>query len=229
MEKPDVSFKSELVLDELGNGLMRVNLGVGGMEETKLLAIDDYLTLLGDATFSNVKNHIRIGCLPDGFYDGSIASDDPSSFEIVLIKEAQKKAMTYGGRHWYIPFPRLVFYLSVSKGKITDRYCYAIKKDTTNEDTPVYLYPFGNVSPDGSICMGNVITNKLENISMAEKFIADFFMSETSNDYYDKKNQTGLSQSELLYRLKDKEEFPEEWLTQVGTMKDVLKKIKCKK
>lgn len=226
MSERNFSLKSELVFDELGNGMMRVVFNDCGKEQTKLLTMDTYLSILGDATFSNIKNYVRIGSLPEGFLDGSISSEDPATFDVVLIKPAQKRPMIYGNRHWFIPFPKLVFYLSVSMGRVTTKLCFALRNETVDENTPIYLYPFGNVSFDGSICMGNVITKDLNQISMVEEFIADFFMSETNNDYYDNKNQTGLSQAELLYRLKELELFPNEWLQKAGCMRDILKKVK---
>lgn len=227
MIKMNFELKSELVFDELGNNMMRVTFSQDGFESIKLLTMDNYLAILGDATFSNAKHHVRIGCLPEGFYDGSISSIDPSTFDAVIIQPAQKRAMSYGGKHWYIPFPRLVFYLSVCNGHVTEKYCFALKNnEPVSKDTLVFTYPFGNVSENGSICMGNVITKNLDQISMTNEFIADFFMSETSNDYYEGKDKTGLSQAELLYRLKEKDEFPEEWLTQAGDMNCILKKIK---
>jgi len=223
----DISFKSEAVCDPLGGILMRVTIKEHGVEETKVVSMEDYLSSLGDNTYSNAKNRIRIGRLPEGFYDGCISSDDASTFDVVLVLDGTKRPVTYGGRHWFVPFPRLLFYISVICGAVHNKSCFALVDEEIATDSGLYLYPFGNVDANGGICMGNIKTARLENIMDANEFIANFFLSETNDDYYKNKTVSGLSQAELLARLKDKETYPSEWLVPYkGTVADILKKIK---
>jgi len=223
----DLSFISEPVFDPLGNVLMRVTLKEHGIEEAKVLSLEDYMSVLGNNIYSNVKNRIRIGRLPEGFFDGCISSDEAGTFDVVLVLDGMKRPVTYGGRHWYVPFPKLLFYVSVIDGAVHNKQCFALIDEDVTADSSLYLYPFGNVDASGGICMGNIKTARLENIMAANEFIANFFLSETNDDYYEGKTVSGLSQAELLSRLRDKETYPAEWLVPYkGTVADILSKIK---
>ena len=223
----DISFKSEAVYGPLGGVLMRVSIKDNGIETTKVVSMADYLSILGDNTYSNAKNRVRIGRLPEGFFDGCISSDNPSIFDVVLVLDGMKRPIAYGGRHWYVPFPKLLFYISVIDGAVHTKQCFSLVDEEVTADSRLYFYPFGNVDNTGGICMGNVRTERMENIQEANEFVSNFFFSETNDDYYSDKTVSGLSQAELLSRLRDKESYPNEWLVPFdGTVATILSKIK---
>lgn len=207
------SFKSELVRDRLGNALMNVSYtDVDGMTTEKTLSLDDYLMILGNSTFSNRNSCVRIGVLPFHYYDGSISTEDAATFNVILFYKEEKRAVSFGGKHWFVPFPAMVFHFKVLKGNLQWKNCYAVTSDDVNPDMSLMQYPFGNVSAAGAICMGNIQSGRIENICQIEDVVADFFMSETDNDYYASKNSTGLKQEQLLEKLSKLEHFPIEWL-----------------
>lgn len=207
------SFKSELVRDRLGNAIMNVcYTDADGMTVEKTLSMDDYLMILGNATFFNRVSCVRIGVLPSHYYDGSISTEEAGTFNVILFYKEEKRAVSFGGKHWFVPFPAMVFHFKVLKGNLQRKSCYAVISDDVNPDMSLMQYPFGNVSAVGEICMGNIKSGRIEKICQIEDVVADFFMSETNNDYYESKNATGLKQEQLLEKLCKLEHFPIEWL-----------------
>lgn len=90
----------------------------------------------------------------------------------------------------------------------------------------MFRYPFGNVSSNGSICMGNILTKKLS-FEKADEFMELFFSGVTNNDYYDKSNiLPGYSLSKMINMLEKKKEFPKRWLVETGQTYAALKKEK---
>lgn len=212
MEKP--YFKSEVVYDCMGNALMRVSYeGDDGIVTEKNVTMDTYLSIIKDATYSNLSSMVRIGRLPKGYVDGLISADSKNTFSVVVAVPAEKRALSFGHKHWYIPYPGLIFLFTVLHGELQKKSCFAYIDKQVTESTKLYQYPFGNVSEMGSICMGSMTIQNLTDMCDVESIIDDFFFSETNNDYYSKKNHTGMKQEELLKRLSKLDTFPEEWLT----------------
>lgn len=224
MKKP--CFKSEVVYDMLGNALMRVSYeDENGILVEKNVTMDTYLSIIQDATYSNAASMVRIGRLPNGYMDGFISADSRNTFSVIVQVPAEKRALSFGHKHWYIPFPGLVFLFSVLNGNVQKKCCFAHIEQNVTMDTLLYRYPFGNVSITGDICMGSIKTPTIANIYDVEGIIDDFFCSETNNDYYSTKNRTGMKQEELLKRLSQMEQFPEQWLeknSDKSTVKDLL-------
>lgn len=225
MGKP--CFKSEVVYDCMGNALMRVSYeDENGIVTEKNVTMDTYLSIIKDSTYSNSAPMVRIGRLPKGYVDGLISADSKDTFSVVVAVPADKRALSFGHKHWYVPFPGLIFLFTVSHGNLQKKSCFAYTDKQVSESTELYQYPFGNVSDTGNICMGSVTTQNLTDMCDVESIIDDFFFSETNNDYYSGKNHTGMKQEELLKRLKELDTFPEEWLTKNSkgslTVKDLL-------
>lgn len=212
---------SETVPDNLGNYLMRICLEEDdGTVVEKTVPMDIYLSILKDNTFSNSTELVSIPKLPEHYFDGKISSAE-DTFSVILFYPEEKRAMKFAEKHWYVPFPPLIFKFIVNKGVTTSKQCFAVAG--TSDDAPVYCYPFGNVSSEGgSICMGSINGRKIREISDMEEVVADFFMSETNNDYYSKNNATSYRQEELLGRLEKMDRFPVEWLKDTGkTLSDI--------
>lgn len=213
---------SETIPDKLGNYLMRVRLEEDdGTVTEKSVPMDVYLSILKDNTFSNSEELVHIPKLPKHYLDGKISSSE-DTFSVSLFYPEEKRAMKFGNKHWYVPFPPLVFKFAVNKGVIASKQCVAVIG--TGEDMPVYCYPFGNVSSEsGSICMGSISGRNIRRMEDVEDVVADFFMSETNNDYYSDNNATSYRQEELLGRLEKMEHFPVEWLKDTGkTLSNII-------
>lgn len=203
------SFKSEALVDRVGNTCMHVTFtDMNGMESSKLLSMEDYIRIINHGVYRTDSEYCRIGTLPAHYYDGSVSKED-GTFKVCLFYPADKRAISFGGKHWFVPFPALVFFYDVKKGVLTNRMCFAVQTDNINYDTPLMRYPFGNVSPSGNICYGNIALN-IPDIGQVEEAVDAFFMSVTNNDYYSE--IAGMRQEKLLGKLKNSDVYPSEWL-----------------
>ena len=220
----NIKIISETVFDKLGNCLMKVRYEEGGAVSEKVLPLDKYLALLGDATFMKSSDMFQIGRLPKGYFDAKVSSSDPSTFDAVLVFKAQKRAMKFANKHWVVPFPALAFKFKVQAGVVTDGYCFGMASDVPDEDSILYRYPFGNVSDIGRICYGNIRLDKMTSIMDVTAAVDEFFTGETNNDYFAGKNVVPYTQAEMLEKLKKLDEFPLEWLRQeTQALGDLLK------
>ena len=209
----EVKITSETVWDKLGNCLMKVRYQEGEEVSEKVLTLDKYLALLGDATFMKAKERMHLGRMPVGYYDANVSTDDPATFDFVLTFPEQKRAMKYGGKHWVVPYPALAFSFHVKDGVVNDAYCHCLVTGTPENDSVLYRYPFGNVNTDGRICFGNIRLPKMNTIMDITQAVNLFFLGETNNDYFSEKNAVAYSQAEMLEKAKKLEHFPVEWLT----------------
>lgn len=209
MEYPKI--KSEIVYDELGNGLFRVT--VTNEDKTvieKTISYPDYMKLLGDNSFEKQTSYISIGSLPKGYVNGKLSISNPASFKVMVFYPGERRAFGYGNYHYFVPFPSLIFIFNCVNGAIRARYCYATCTDDLMPDTPLMMYPFGNVSSTGCICMGNIETKPLKSMRDIDDIVERFFMSKTNNDFYSSKN--ALPQEQLIQKIKNMQLFPVELL-----------------
>jgi len=118
----------------------------------------------------------RLGQLPDGYVDALYV--DSENFKVCIEVPAGIRNITYYGDVFFIPFPALLFRLTVSKGKIVS------SKVVAELNGYCYCYPFGNVYTDGRICWGSTALPKITCLSDVNQVIQLFFGSETNNDLY---------------------------------------------
>lgn len=219
-----MQLNANTIIDRTGNILFRVSLTEDdGRVISKTLMPESFLELIHNScTLEN--RFVHLGKLPDGYMDASVSSND--TFRILIKVPARKRLLVHTSGHYYIPFPDLVFYFEVSNGILKQKYVYSLKGEEN-----LCHYPFGNVSPNGSICMGNISCKDLT-MEKIEKIIDSFFSGMTNNDYY-KANQNvtvNYSQQVLLEKLSNMDEFPLRWLSkspiELNSLKENLRKDK---
>lgn len=212
-------FKSEAVFDPLGNCLMRVYIKKGKDVIEKTVPLDVYIHIITGSILRTAEESIKIGRIPEHFYNGTLSAEEKDTFSAILFYPAEKRYLSFAEKHWFVPFPPLVFKFKVYKGTLTEKACYALDVNEICDDALLYAYPFGNVSAkSGSICMGNVSKEKVSCIKDFEKVVTNFFESKTNNDHYSSGDTTSTSyrQEELLKKLEKMDFFPTDWLTQSG-------------
>lgn len=207
---------SETIPDKLGNYLMRIHVEEDdGTVIEKDVPMDVYLKILGDASLSNMADLIQMPVLPEHYLTGKISSSK-DTFSVILFYPEEKRAIKFAEKHWYVPFPALVFRFVVKSGIVQAKSCFA-SSGAIDDDAILFSYPFGNVnSESGNICMGTIKGRHVQTMSDINIIVEDFFMSETNNDYYADNNATSYRQEELLSRLEKMEHFPVEWLKDSG-------------
>lgn len=171
-----------------------------------------------------------IGKLPYGFVDGYIGDTSEDSLGVILDIPKGKRSLFYreNNKEWkgIVDYPRLLFALSVEKGRYVCKRCFALhENDELNEHTKMYRFPFSNVSCKGNICVGGAQFKKVHNFLDVEEFVESFFQSTYNGDYYD----TGFTKAymsfvDLLESIKQR--FPDEILVETEyNYKDVLEEL----
>lgn len=202
---------SKTKTDRLGNTVFIVKLiEDSGLVTEKTLTAEDYIKMLGESVTVR-ESMIRISALPAHYLDGAVSSNGARA---ILFYPAEKRTIVFGQKHWIVPFPNLIFDLTIKDGKRNGGRCFAIDTDKPNMNSNLFCYPFGNVSASGSICFGN-IDNRAVNLSTIETIVDDFFCGVTNNDYYGDGGVLVVpmyKQEVLLEKLTHMDAFPSEWL-----------------
>lgn len=199
-------LKTEIVENACGQQMFHVEMRTAqGAVVSKNLSIEDYLHLLGSSLCLEVEeDEIRIPAriLPNGYIDGKFTK---SGYTVVWREKAEKRLFVHKSGHYQIPFPDLIFVLSVKDGSVRKKCVFSAVKDN------LYRYPFGNVDEAGSICMGNIHVN-MDNMA---DFSTEFFMGETNEDYFVPGGsiKPKWSQGRLLAEAAKHETFPTRWLS----------------
>lgn len=179
----------------------------------KNISTEDYVLLLQKSGIKREeKVRVRGSLLPKGYIDGAFTQN---GFDVVWREEGKQRLFvtTYG--RYMIPYPDLIFAISVRNGRVMQDYVFAAVGDT------LYNYPFGNVSSSGSICMGNIDTSCAA--TDIGSFAEEFFLGETNHDYVDsEKIKPAWSQKQLLEKLQGKKAFPKKWLVEADVQLNEL-------
>lgn len=216
-------FSFEFIPDRLGNTLVRFQYQGKLKQMRKTVSLTSFIEML-NKTQVKEKVYYKTGKLPEGYVNGAYGRD--GAYIAVIHVPAKKRCLNYyNSRHFFIPFPELYFCFDVSSnGTISHKYCYAY--DGTSNT--LSYYPFGNVSDDGNICMGNIAC-KAKNPKDLERVIDDFFMSVTNDDYFSSYElNPKWTQLQLLEQLeKSKEEkYPKKFLCSNGILlSDIVDKL----
>ena len=169
---------------------------------------------------------MRIGRLPQGYYDGALSPAE-NTFKMAVSIPAAVRPVQYFDTVYVVPFPALMFIFCIATGRINVSKVVALDTDVPQEDSIVYHYPLGNVYDDGKICWGNIALPGISNPLELPKAVSAFFASETNNDLYEVVD--GRQQRQLLEELSNADTFPKRYLRkneQIGLLSDFLKEIR---
>lgn len=177
---------------------------------------------------------LRIGRLPQGFFDGAIryAADDRPTGHILTIIPKGRRMLQFEHTRYDMCYPALLFHYRINGGKVTATRIFAVKGKSWSNRTRLYNYPFGNVSVDGGhTCWGSNQLPAVDILKKLEVVTSLFFDSPCNNDYYKAGRSTKLhlhNLRELLEELKDKAAFPDEILVKSGmkSIGEIIETIK---
>lgn len=195
-----------------------------GIVTCKKIPMADFLSLLQNS--AAMGQVMRIGRLPQGYYDGALSPAE-NTFKMAVSIPAAVRPVQYFDTVYVVPFPALMFIFCVATGRINVSEVVALDTDVPQEDSIVYHYPFGNVYNDGKICWGNIALPSISNPLELPKAISGFFASETNNDLYEIVD--GRQQRQLLEELSNADTFPKRYLRKnekIGLLSDFLKEIR---
>ena len=195
-----------------------------GIVTCKKIPMADFLSLLQNS--AAMGQVMRIGRLPQGYYDGALSPAE-NTFKMAVSIPAAVRPVQYFDTVYVVPFPALMFIFCIATGRINVSKVVALDTDVPQENSIVYHYPFGNVYNDGKICWGNIALPGISNPLELPKAISGFFASETNNDLYEVVD--GRQQRQLLEELSNADAFPKRYLRkneQIGLLSDFLKEIR---
>lgn len=236
--------KITITLDETKNRkdyyeCAEVLLEENGVKQKRVVEISSLLEAFTKSSVEKPRS-IRLGRLPMGFYDGTICEEHGLLHaEVLIILPKSRQMMQYETTRYDVYIPSLVFYFSVSDSRLCGTRVFALKDEWPNEQSSLYVYPFGNVNTySGSVCWG---ANRLQDINRLkdlEAVVALFLQSGCNEDHYKAGVSCELKEMPLrglFEELKKKNSFPEEWLVRrvnaydCRTIEDLVKQFKMKK
>ena len=225
--KAIVSLDTHIVVkDEQGDVFAKVTINYSnGETATKTLTFDDYCSwLLGAKKEATTYCHLP---RRSNYYLDGMTTNEEGTFKVILYVPAGKHQMVNNTYDFadIIPYPALLFKLSFVKGVCQLKECFAVvdEKESINDSTILYRYPYGNVSSNGDICMGNIAV-KCKALEEADFFPEEFFLGVDAGHYYQPKVMTSKNwnQGKLMAEASKKEVFPKNWLQKNGmTYKDI--------
>lgn len=183
--------------------------------ESLIKAIQNSLTL--------PKTNIAVGKIPFGYYDAQV-SEEQGKFcaDMVAVLPAGKQMMRYEDTFYDVSIPSLVFRFAVVRQKIKATDVYAMKDEAPTDKSRLYRYPFGNVSASGRVCWGSNQLPDIYDLKGLEEAMMLFIQSPGNSDYYTGEEycgHAGLSLRELFEKLKDEDEYPDDYLVALKTGK----------
>jgi len=209
-----MNFSATGCTDLTGHPYFRVVMENNGKSIIRNLTVSQFIKVIGGSV-EDEREYVR---LKDDFFPKSAKAtwfSDYQNFSCVWEVPAKVRLLilktSLGEKHFHVPFPKLVFRITVKNGVITSKSCYAMKKGSDK----LFNYPFANVSKDGSICMGNISARDIKKVS---DFSDAFFSGVTNNDYYgdvgNGKVSVKFSQEQLLEKLSQQKTFPDSFLVE---------------
>jgi hypothetical protein len=149
------------------------------------------------------------GLLPKGCL--SFTAYDNGDKDVCILHSERKADITYYGSSYPdFPLPKLVFAFSITKeNRISQcRLGVVANESRLKPATPMFVYPFSNVSGT-HLCTGNNVLPKCESLHTLGSVPYYILGMDNNNDHFKRtNNKPGLEMRELLELLKDK---PEEY------------------
>lgn len=209
-----LDLTAKTVFDELGQLYFDVTCREDDRVSRKRLRPEEFFGLFDESKDSDSEDMIQILRLPDSVICAAQGINQVNTFDAVLFFPAEKRLFSLFGEICRIPFPGIVAKVSVRKGVRTETLVFATDTNSITDNSPLYLYPFGNVSVCGDPCFGNISTGVLKDVTYAPLIMELFFAGDTNDDYWTpiKVNHAAKTQREVVENLKKLETYPCEWL-----------------
>ena len=206
-----ISLKSESMVDKFGQMYFRVSYKDGDNLIEKDVSLNDYRRLINESLEEDMV-WVDVPKLPVEVYKAKVSSrGEVDGYKVILFVKGQMQPFNFAGKIMRIPFPSLVFNLTVGKGIIKEKKVFAVKDEILCPDTELFHYPFGNVNDQGGICMGNILVD-MPTIQDSVKFVDAFMEGRTNSDLLGVRNRLGYTQSELVEKIQKMEKYPDEFL-----------------
>jgi len=193
----------ELIVRIKPDGSMSVEEIINGIKSFKAIEPSSLLDCINK---SILRGGVSSGMLPKGCV--SFTSHDSGDRNITLLHPEDRADMSYMGTEYKnFPLPRLIFgFIISSEGRVSNCRLGVIGNDNIPKPTtPMYMYPFSNVS-NSHICIGNNRLPKVQSLHTLGSLAYYILSMDNNNDHFKaSNNKLNLEMRDLMELLKDKE------------------------
>lgn len=192
----------EIIIHIKEDKTVRLEIHERGKTRTKMITPE---TLFECIKGSLSKECVNMGLLPPNII--SVKGDETGQRYAVVEYLYDRADITYMETEYKdFPLPRLIFgFMIESSGRISKINLGVPASGKLTMETPMYYYPFSNVSKF-ALCTG---TNSLPSIKSLQSLqhLPEFILSWPDNDdwYYSKYNKFGMERRDLMEHLRDKD------------------------
>lgn len=184
------------------NGSVSVNTEENGIISHKTINPD---TLMSCINSSMMRGSVASGVLPKGCL--SFVAHDNNEKDVCILHPEDKADISYYSTEYKdFPLPRLVFGFHLTKeGRISSCRLGVIADDEViKPNTPMYRYPFSNVS-GYSLCTGSNTFPLCKSLHTLNSLTYYILSMDNNNDHFTSaNNKRGLEMRDLLDVIKDK-------------------------
>ena len=197
----------------------------GRVSQWKKVRIIDIVTALNESIGRKVNTEPEPSpVLPPSTVGFIKYPEDSSHYEVVMYQPACRSTVIYEDRVFEdVGTPSAIYKFGVRQNRLCSTYMWAITEKVIRPETPLYCFPFYNVSGDnGHLCMGS---NRIEINEPWELFkIPTAIQAMPSTRAYAFRNRAGLDGDSLFKSLQGKE-FPTDWLVPTSkTINQILQR-----
>lgn len=173
-----------------------------GVTSFKQIAPD---TLVECINQSLLRGEVSSGLLPRGclFFT---ANDNGNKNVVILHPESKADISYYGTPYPNFPLPKLVFGFSITKENRISQCRLGVVGNESNlkPATPMFVYPFSNVSGT-HLCTGNNVLPKCQSLHTLGSVPYYILGMDNNNDHFKpSNNKLGLEMRDLLELLRNK-------------------------
>jgi hypothetical protein len=193
---------NEVVIRIRDDGAVIVEDNKDGVKGFKEITPDSLLECINK---SLLRGAVASGLLPRGCI--SFTAHDNGAKDVCILHPEKKAGITYFGSSYPgFPLPKLVFAFHITK---EDRISQCRLGVVGNEShlkpaTPMFVYPFSNVSGT-HLCTGNNVLPKCQSLHTLGSVPYYILTMDNNNDHFTpSNNKRGLEMRDLLELLKDK-------------------------
>ena len=193
---------SELILRICEDGTVSVEEDEDGIRTFKKITPESLLACIDK---SLLRGGISSGLLPRNCLS-FIAHDDGSKHVCLLHPESMADITYYGSPYPNLPIPQMIFGFGItSEGSISKcRLGVVGNENHLKPATPLYVYPFSNVSST-NLCIGNNTLPRVKSLHTLSSLPYHILSMDNNNDHFrPSNNKLGLEMRDLLEQLRDK-------------------------
>ena len=199
-----MNISGELVIRIKQDGSVSVEECKDGITSYKTIAPESLLDCLDK---SLMRGGVKSGLLPKNCL--SINTLDSGDRGVTMLHPEDIADISYFKTQYKdFPLPRLIFGFRVSvEGRISECRLGVVGNECNLKPaTPMYIYPFSNVS-DTRLCIGNNPLPKVQSLHTLGSLTYHILSMDNNNDHFNaSNNKQKLEMRDLLELLKDKQQ-----------------------